>query len=596
MGRIPPHLFCLVLAVAWTTFACADDEPAYDYEQAAEFWSFRAPRSYPSPVLKNQRWIAKAHDAFVLERLEGAGLAPNEEADRHSLFRRASFDLVGLPPEWDSIESLTFEEHVDQLLASPHFGERWARLWLDVARFAEDQAHIVGNNTSLTYPNAFRYRDWVIGALNRDLPYDEFLREQLAADLMDPGNEEMQSALGFMGLGPKYYRRGDLAVMADEWEDRVDTLCRGVLGLTVACARCHDHFFDPIPTADYYALAGVFASTEMFNKPMSEDCEMQADGNTKQPDDADHLVREAKKMRNVPVYKRGDVTSPGDEVQRGFLTILGGGERTSFSGQNSGRLELANAIVDTGNPLTARVWVNRVWGELMGQPLVSTTSNFGKLGEKPTHPELLDDLSYRFMHEGDWSLKWLVREIVLSSTYRQSSTLNDEKAKVDPANTLLWRMNRRRLSVEMWRDAMFATTGTLDRTLGGPSFSASDPNANRRAVYAKVSRLQLDPLLALFDFPDPNLHSPGRADTTTPIQKLFVMNHPLIVKQAESLAAQIADRASENEAQVDAAYGIVFGRKPLPEEKKLAMAYLTSNELRDFAQALLASNEFAWLD
>lgn len=581
-----PALLCLA-------FSATAEEPAYDYAEEKEFWSFQQPQPQPPAQVENKDWVRSPIDTFVLARLEQEELTPNPEAEARVLLRRISYDLTGLPPDWEALSSLPYEKQVDTLLASPHFGERWARLWLDVARYAEDQAHIVGNNASLTYPNAYRFRDWVIGALNEDLPYDEFLRLQLAADLVDPKKTDAHFALGFMGLGPKYYRRGDLAVMADEWEDRVDTLTRGVLGLTVSCARCHDHFYDPIPTADYYALAGVFASTEMFNKPMRDDCEMQNDGNTKKPDDADHLIREAKKMKHLPVYNRGDVTAPGDVVSRGFLTILGKGERVSFTEENSGRLDLANEIVSTENPLTARVWVNRVWGELTGRPLVGTTSNFGKLGEKPSHPELLDDLSYRFMHEGNWSLKWLVREIVLSSTYRQSSDRNAGAAESDPDNTKLARMNRRRLPVEMWRDSLLVAAGQLDRAIGGPSFDASDPAAHRRAVYAKVSRLQLDPMLALFDFPDPNLHSPGRSETTTPIQKLFVMNHPIIVDKASALA----DRMNGSpEDSVRMGYEILFGRAPTSEELALGVSYLRDHELRDYAQALLATNEFAWLD
>ncbi len=581
------------LAAALVSPLLAGDGEPFDYVKAQDFWSFKVPVSIPEKPVKNSEWVRKPHDAFVLARQEEAGLSPNPAADAHTLLRRVSFDLTGLPPDWESMRKLPYEEQIDILLDSPHFGERWARLWLDVARFAEDQAHIVGSNGALTYPNAYRYRDWVIHALNDNLPYDDFLRHQLAADLIDPKNEEMHFALGFMGLGPKYYRRGDLAVMADEWEDRVDTLTRGVLGLTVSCARCHDHFFDPIPTSDYYALAGVFASTEMFNKPMVEDCEMKPDGNTKKPVDADHLVREAKAVKDLPVYERGDTTAPGEKVARGFLTVLGGGERVSFSKENSGRLELANELVSPTNPLTARVWVNRVWGELFGQPLVSTTSNFGSLGERPTHPELLDDLSYRFMHDGKWSLKWLVKEIVLSATYRQSSDLLEEKVEEDVANTFLWRMNRRRLPVEMWRDSLFAVSGDLDRKIGGPSFAVSDLKARRRAVYAQVSRLQLDPMLALFDFPDPNLHSPGRSETTTPIQKLFVMNHPLVVARGEALAAGM--QGSPEEA-IDKAYAMLFGRSPLEEERNLGLEYLKGNSRKDYAQALLASNEFSWLD
>ena len=568
-------------------------EDAFDYAKAREFWSLKTPQPQDAPVVRAQKRVRNAIDPFILSRLEKAELEMNPEADSRTLLRRLSYDLTGLPPEWERLAGYSFEEQVDILLDSPHFGERWARLWLDVSRYAEDQAHIVGNNTALTYPNAYRFRDWVIAAFNEDLPYDQFVRQQLAADLLDPQDASMQAALGFMGLGPKYYRRNDLAVQADEWEDRVDTLTRGVLGLTVSCARCHDHFYDPIPTSDYYALAGVFASTEMFNRPIDGDCETNDNGQAKKAEEAIHLVREAKQVKDVPVFHRGDVTSPGEPVARGFLTVLGNGERATFSGKDSGRLELAEEIVDTQNPLTARVWVNRVWGEIFGTPLVRTTSNFGKLGEKPTHPALLDDLSHRFMNEGGWSLKWLVREMVQSATYRQSSDLVATKEEVDPGNELLWRMNRRRLPVEMWRDSLLVAGGNLDRKVGGASFEASDPKANRRTVYARVSRLQLDPMLALFDFPDPNLHSPGRSETTTPIQKLFVMNHPLPVAAAKKLSEKMA---GDPEQSIEIAYRQLFGREPLAEEKELGLRYLENHDPADYAQALLVSNEFSWLD
>lgn len=584
-----------------------EEEAPYNYEKAAKFWSFQKPQRHEVSGLKNPDWVSKPADAFVLKKLEEANLEPNAKADDRALKRRIAYALTGLPPNYEEAAEKEYEEYVEQLLESPHFGERWARLWLDVARYAEDQAHIVGNNTSLTYPNAWAFREWVIQALNEDMPYDEFLKRQLAADLMFPEDNDAHQALGFMGLGPKYYRRGDLAVMADEWEDRIDTLSRGVLGLTVACSRCHDHFFDPIPTSDYYALAGVFASTEMFNRPMkqmveSEEKEEKKDKkkkDPKSPQNTFHLIKEAKNMKNVPVYLRGDVQKPGEAVNRGFLTILGqGGKRQEFDQKTSGRLELADALVDRSNPLTARVWVNRVWAEMFGQPLVSTTSNFGSLGDKPTHPQLLDDLAVRFMEDGKWSLKWLVREIALSSTYQQSAEAHPDKMKKDADNRLLWRMQRRRLSMEMLRDSLFTVAGNLDTTIGGKSFDTKDPKANRRAIYARVSRLQLDPMLALFDFPDPNLHSAGRNETTTPLQKLFLINNPLVIQQSKLLAERISKEVPDGDQhdQVKQAYSILFGRQPVAEELKIGLQYLQIKDLNDYTQALLCTNEFSWLD
>ena len=572
-----------------------------------EHWSFEAPIRHDFPPVKDRTWGSNAVDSFILARIEEAGLTPNPQAAPHSLIRRLNFDLTGLPPSpaevakfekaCDADPFAATEELVDQLLASPHFGERWARLWLDVARYAEDQAHIVGKNSDLFYPNAYLYRDWVIGAFNRDLPFDEFVRLQLAADLVDSDDESDLAALGFIGLGPKYYRRKDPRVMADEWEDRVDTVSRGFLGLTVSCARCHDHKFDPISTEDYYALAGVFASTEMFNRPL--ETTGAATTPAKNPEEAMHIVRDRPEPNDLAVHLRGDPANPGEIVPRGFLALLNqNGEALRFA-EGSGRRELAEAIANRDNPLTARVLVNRIWAELFGTPLVATASNFGTLGSLPSHPELLDDLAVRFMDEG-WSVKTLTRELVLSSTYRQSCEAPAAKTKKDPANKLYSRANRRRLSVEMWRDAIFAATGNLDLRIGGPSFEASDPDANRRAVYARISRLKLDPMLALFDYPDANMHAPGRYKSTTPLQKLFAMNNPLMVRQAKRFAERLHREAPQSDpARIQRACRLLYGRAATATEEQLALNFLKAdpeNGWQYYGQVLLASNELLYLD
>ena len=347
-----------------------------DWAKAKQFWAFQPPKRHTLPALAEPGSMQRAADAFVLAKLTAAGLVPNPPADRRTLIRRVTFDLTGLPPTPQEIADFAnddspqaYEHVVDRLLASPHYGERWARMWLDVSRYAEDQAHIVGNNTSLCYPNAYVYRNWVIEALNADMPYDEFVRQQLAADLIDPEDEARHVALGFIGLGPKYYRRSDPEVMAEEWEDRVDTVTRGLLGITVACARCHDHKYDPIETQDYYALAGVFASTEMFNRPLDAKREKNKDGQAKKAEDAVHIVRD-KKPQDLHVHIRGDVKKQGPLTKRRFLRVVSAAEPQPFT-NGSGRLELASAIVSRDNPLTARVIVNRVWGlHFRSAPLV----------------------------------------------------------------------------------------------------------------------------------------------------------------------------------------------------------------------------------
>ncbi|HEX5104522.1 MAG TPA: DUF1549 domain-containing protein, partial [Pirellulaceae bacterium] len=346
-----------------------------DFAAGRQFWSFQPPRFHDLPAVSRPEWLSRKSDAFVLAKLDAAGLTPAEAADRRTWLRRVTLDLTGLPPTPEDAAAFetdpspdAHERVVDRLLAAPQHGERVARMWLDLARFAEDQAHIVGNDASLTYPNAYLYRDWVIGAINRDLPYDEFVRLQLAADLVEGDESPNVPALGLLGLGPKYYSRRSLAVMSDEWEDRVDIVGRGLLGLTVACARCHDHKFDPIGTEDYYALAGIFASTAMFNKPLRDDVEKAGDkkdgedkefengqklaAEAKNPKDALHVVREGSPT-DLNVFIRGNVENKGPLVPRHFLRVLCGGEPAAFA-SGSGRRELAEAIASPENPLTAR--------------------------------------------------------------------------------------------------------------------------------------------------------------------------------------------------------------------------------------------------
>lgn len=595
----PLQLLITILAFSTASIAAEPQQESTD----DDFWSFQQPRRQSPPEVSRPEWVRQPIDAFVLAKLDKANLAPSPEADRRVIIRRLTFDLTGLPPSPEEVESFVADESpdayealVERLLASAHFGERWARPWLDLARYAEDQAHIVGSDASLFYPNAYKYRDWVIAALNADMPYDEFLRQQLAADLFSAEDGTHHAALGFIGLGPKYYRRNAPDVMAEEWEDRVDVVTRGLLGLTVACARCHDHKYDPIPTADYYRLAGIFASTEMYNRPLDEDAEPGKNGQAKKPEQSLHIVRDAE-PQDLQVHLRGNVDNKGPLVERGFLQVLCDGEPQRFT-KGSGRLELAEAIASQDNPLTARVLVNRIWGQVFGGPLVATPSNFGSLGERPTHPELLDDLAVRFMDSG-WSIKSLLREMVLSATYRQSSHIESYAQSMDPENRLLWRMNRRRLDVESWRDAILAGSGRLDPAIGGPSVDPSDPESTRRTVYSEVSRFELDRMLVLFDFPDPNVHSERRVQTTTPLQKLFVLNSPFMVRQADALVERLRrDAGLDVESRIRRGYQIVYGRAPSDEELRLGREFVGESEdrWRDYAQVLLASNELLMLD
>jgi mono/diheme cytochrome c family protein len=638
-------------------------------------WSLQSVRNPTPPAVQNNAWSRAPIDRFILAELEKNGLAPAPPADKATLIRRAAFDLTGLPPSPDEIDSFlgddapdAFEELVDRLLASPHYGERWGRYWLDVARYGEDQAHAFQPRL---YPGGFRYRDWLVHALNRNMPYDRFIVEQIAGDLIDgPDRLDRLAALGFFACGPVYY--GD-AKKHDQFADRIDTLTRGFLGLTVACARCHDHKYDPIPTSDYYALAGVFASTDYAEIPAVSPNQVEAYDkaqatirtkekeitallkaeaeklNPKVPNDqlkrverllpaqprkklaelkseldnlkkkapakypVIHTLAEATRPIEMPVLVRGNPDTPGAKVPRRFLSVLGG-DRASFQ-HGSGRLELARAIACADNPLTARVLVNRIWQHHFGRGLVATASNFGALGERPSHPELLDWLARRFVASG-WSLKSLHREIMLSAVYQQSSRFDSLAFAKDPGNTLLWRMNRRRLDVEAWRDAMLAVAGHLDTALGGPSIDLDALNNERRTFYAAISRHDLAWMLRLFDFPDPNISSGDRAFTTVPLQQLFVLNSEFMVRSAKAVAARLqrdarTSGASGDAGQIRRAYCLIFGRAPSQRELKLGVAYLSSpisgytddlrtsaavNRWERYAHALLASNEFAFVD
>lgn len=637
-----------------------------------DFWSFRPVRDTTPPKVNDGDWPRSGIDRFILAKLEANGLEPSPQADKRTLIRRVTFDLTGLPPSPEEIDAFLQDESseafgrvVDRLLASPRYGERWGRRWLDVARYGEDQAH---SFQPRLYPFGYRYRDWLVQALNRDMPYDRFLLEQIAGDLLEePGRQERLPALGFFALGPVYY--GDPKKL-DQYDDRIDTLTRGVLGLTVACARCHDHKYDPIPTTDYYALAGVFASTEYVEAPAAPREQVEAydkaqaaiQAKTQEiraflKSEADrlklklpknqiekalpaesrkkaaalrkelaqlekkappkypviHSLGEASKPTNMHVLIRGNSEAPGAEVPRRFLSVLGG-EREPFPSSGSGRLELARAIASPENPLTARVLVNRVWQHHFGRGLVATPSNFGALGERPSHPELLDWLAGRFV-AGGWSLKALHREILLSSTYQQISRFDARAHEKDPDNRLLWRMNRRRLEVEAWRDAMLAVSGRLDSRLGGPSVSLESPANHRRTYYAAISRHDLAPLLRLFDFPDPNITSGERVQTTVPLQQLFVLNDEFIVEAARALATRLTttSQAGEDEAaRIRRAYVWLYGRPADEREIQLGLAFLKAapaspsgrNETHQgdlarwdrYAQALLAANEFSYVD
>jgi hypothetical protein len=935
-----------------------------DIDKFRSFWSFVPPQEPAIPNVTQADWPISPVDHFILVELEKRGLSPVPAAEKRALIRRATFDLTGLPPTpaeveefLADIEPAAFEKVVDRLLRSPAYGERWGRYWLDVARYSEDQAHTFSVTANT---NGFRYRDWVISAMNSDMPYDLFVQRQIAGDLMASNEAERFEhlpALGYFGLGAQYYKNSDAAkAAADELDDRVDTLTRGFLGLTVSCARCHDHKFDPIPQQDYYSLAGIFQSSRLHTAPLVPQPEVdayqkyqkqikdlekeiaqtldsvgprareaQADniaaymiavwktkrmtesakpgklseeaglnaktlkrwseflskdetrsitalsawfdavdaipqedsnlstsapwvapeslivaskkfqrfaslllrqrdakltaeeklelsqfvgrgnsifrsapvtqsepsvsidvditgakqlflvvsdgGNGIRCDHADwaepvlvkddglelklteikwretktsfgqvkvdqnvegqairiggttyrfglgthatsriaydlpegvrrfraiagldnsgtdqegdcgknamiqfsvytetprdvaitetdvlaslfgekglfivdpaqaekhlstehakllselrqtleqrkkaspmmyptaHVIAESKPA-DMKVFVRGNPANQGEVAPRRFLRILSEKEPKSYS-EGSGRLELAEAIASKDNPLTARVMVNRIWQHHFGTGIVGTPDNFGALGEKPTHPELLDYLTHRFLESG-WSVKAMHREIMLSATYQLSSQQNENNMNVDADNRYLWRMNRRRLEVEAWRDALLSVSGKIDPRMEGSSTNLADPKNTRRTIYAFISRHELNNMLRLFDFPDANITASTRAETTVPQQQLFVLNSPFMLEQARAFAKRLNEEAgADTEARVRYAFTLAFSRPVSDVELKLAGQYLAGanddtkkdnnalNRWERYAQVLLGSNEFMYLD
>jgi mono/diheme cytochrome c family protein len=765
--------------------------PAREYvitpEQRA-FWSFQPVRKPTVPPVKEGSKVKSPIDAFVLAKLEAKGLRPAPPADKRTLIRRATMDLIGLPSSPSEVQAFVadksadaFEKVVDRLLASPHYGERWGRYWLDVARYSDYQLTAEGDGP---LPNAFQYRDWVVQSFNEDMPYDQFVRAQIAGDQApESERKKLVGGLGFYALSPKPEFR----------EERVDATTRGFLGLTAACAECHDHKYDPIPTRDYYSLLGVFDSTEpdkfalkpvgvvaqyetqkkaldeqkkvldkflenqrtqlseifaektadymaaswrvigpekeraedvargssrlerdvldrwvQFLDPerkreykfldswqalvkkgapepelrksaegfqalivaaLKEQSDLDAenakikarakegespktlplernkfyllkdlsagqDKKTKRDagpfffsaDEVGHyltsvykeyfdalrariekmqsamppeypyypVIKDKAKPANIHVYIRGNPETPGEESPRQFLAILSPGHQIPFQ-KGSGRLELAEAIATAANPLTARVMVNRIWQHHFGAGVVDTPSNFGKLGNPPTHPELLDYLASRFVESG-WSIKKMHREIMLSATYALSSNYSEVNFQADPDNKLLWRANVRRMDVEAIRDSILFVAGNLDPKVGGPALPLHDEKNTRRTIYAAVSRAKPDALLRLFDFPDPNETSEQRIATNVPVQQLFFLNSDFVRSQAELLAKRIGSPRPEPQG-IKEAYLILFGRTPTQQELKYGSAFLSNqnNSWTEYLEVLLSSIEFNYI-
>ncbi|OJW23759.1 MAG: hypothetical protein BGO49_00445 [Planctomycetales bacterium 71-10] len=647
-----------------------------------EHWAWQPLKAAAVPEVRDGSWPRGDVDRFILAKLEQAGIAPVGDADRTTLLRRVTFDLTGLPPTPEEADAFladgspdAFAKVVDRLLASPAFGERWGRHWLDVARYAESS----GASRNLPYPHAWRYRDYVVDAFNRDQPFDRFVREQIAGDLLPASSQAEKDehivATGFLAIGQKdVNQRFKVRFVMDNVDEQIDAVTRGFLGVTASCARCHDHKFDPIPTKDYYALAGIFRSTDLCSglrnkmggggldyydnalliplgataeakddpalkekiaaatkayeearaefqkiRGTPEGLKVQANGRLYQYQFRMKMVerqnalleltdpavrgevaigaRDAKEIADTEVRIRGEAELLGPVVPRGFLSAVPVGRKPEIPSHQSGRKELADWIVSPENPLTPRVFVNRAWHHLFGRGIVKTVDNFGVNGEAPTHPELLDHLASKFVAES-WSVKALVRSLVLTRAYALSAETREDGFAADPENRLVWRHSPRRLTGEEIRDATLAAAGTLDpsRPEGSPARALKVvelPNngpvareilekaqaSTHRSVYLPLLRGLTPTSLAVFDFAEQGNTTAERETTTVATQALYFLNDSLVRRQSLKLAERILARAELDDAgRLGLAYRLTLGREPTAAEADRGRAFLAEYE------------------
>ena len=573
------------------------------------FWSFQPLGEITPPNVNDETWLQNDIDRFVLSKLEQNHIKPSTVADRTTLIRRITYDVTGLPPTPNELQDFindpsddAYENLVDRLLRAPQFGERWGKHWLDVVRYAESAAHD-GNNA---YLHAWRYRDYVIQSFNDDKPFDQFVSEQLAGDLLPSTGDvkkdyDQITATGFLQVGTKpVVMRDKKQMLLDIADEQLHTTGVAFLGLTIGCARCHDHKFDPIPTADYYSLAGIFTSTHVM-------ADQVADSKWLEYEIPDHrgnrvkvmAVRDLESTGDLAVHRRGNYRTLGPIVPRRFLQVFSVKKHSEIPPGRSGRLELANWIVDDAKALTARVITNRIWQHYFGRGIVASSGNFGFQGEKPSHPGLLDWLSQR-LFDNKWSLKSIHRLILLSGTYRQMHRIDLVGSKVDPENRLLWRMPRRRLDAEQFRDAVLAVSGQIDLTMGGSEFTEGygtvdakrelftidipDPEKFRpflrpvRSVYLPVIRNVAPEILRLFDAANSHESTSTRSETTVAPQALFLMNsrfvHDASLAFANRLLTEVDAASNVLAARVRLAFQLAFGRDPMPSEITSAKEFL----------------------
>lgn len=624
------------------TFWPAEETEWTTAADRAAHWAFQPVKEVVPPDVANAAWCQTPIDQFIAAGHEAQNVTPVAAADRRTLIRRATLDLTGLPPSIDDVEAFVADESsdafatvVERLLASPQYGERWGRHWLDQARYADTS----GDGTDTPIPEARYYRDYVIRSINDDLPYNQFLIEQIAGDILaqqhpdDPRANDRIVATGYIALSRRFGNSA-FAEMNLIIDDTIDTIGKSVMGLTLGCARCHHHKFDPVTSEDYYGLYGYFENTQYphagteHQKEREHFVSMTASDNWRK--DYDSLeawaVSDRKKLPgDVKIMVGGDMRQRSEVARRGFLSVLTD-EFPEIPADTSGRLQFAEWLAGDNNPLTTRVIVNRVWQYHFGRGIVESSSNFGLQGSKPTHPELLDWLATDFVNHG-WSLKHLHRQMMLSSVYQLSSASDSMNLQHDEANSAYWRFNRRRMDAESIRDSLLAVSLTLEPGDGGRhpfkptkelKYSQGRPfyavfDHNHRSVYLMTTRLQKHPFLALFDGSDPNKTTEIRRESTVALQALYMMNSDFVKQTATAFANRLREYSSEPEQRIQHAYAATVSRSPDSEELAEALAFVDDYQKEmnacgkpepeaeqlawtSFARVLLSSSEFLYID
>ena len=591
-----------------------DDGAPFDRDEAqapaakSAHWSFQPIANPPIPEVKNRQWIRNPIDAFILSRLESRGWKPNPPAAPRQLMRRLYLDVTGLPPTLAEQEAFQTNPDLDrlarELLQRPTYGERWGRHWLDLVRYAESN----GYERDGTKPEAWRYRDYVIGAFNKDKPYDRFILEQLAGDQIADANEESLIATGFNRLGPWDDEPADPEEdRFDQLDDIVSTTSQVFLGLTLGCARCHNHKFDPLTAQDYYSMIAVFNGLQ---RPRRGRAELPLPLDSIDSPAYGYFMNEPGPAPKTHLLLRGKAARPGPEVHSAAPAVLA---PPAF--QEHPRVALAKWLASRGNPLTARVIVNRVWQFHFGEGLVRTPSDYGKLGQKPTHPELLDWLATWFVSNG-WSIKKLHTLILASNTWRMSKAVTEQYLAEDPEDRLLWRFPYKRLEAEAIRDSMLAVSGKLNPAMGGPSMfpevpeaafagssdpgkiwkASPEPERNRRTVYAFLKRSLIVPMLEVLDLCDTARSSAQRLTTSVAPQALTLFNGDFVNAQAAAFAARLRAMGTEPASQIDLAYRLALARRPTAGEMERTLNFLKAESLEQVARVILNLNEFVYVD